>query len=163
MYLGVTCVEWCPDSTVSIVTRPTGWTTWVWFPAEKGIFRPIRHRVYTIFGAHPAFYPIGTGSSFPARGELERSGQESGYSPPSKCVELNLYPRIRWLSTGTNLPLQITFVRFEWSGNQILLTVVAYGLLFLQTWCKAQRCPRAELSTILFRRIGEWKFTSTHS
>jgi hypothetical protein len=42
-----------------------GWTTEVRFPAGAAIFFSSPHRVQIDSGAHPASYPMGTGSSFP--------------------------------------------------------------------------------------------------
>jgi len=40
-----------------------GWVTRVWFLAGADIFS-LCHLVQTVCGANPAFYPVGTGSSF---------------------------------------------------------------------------------------------------
>jgi len=45
--------------------KATGWTIRVWFPAETGNFS-LRYRVQTGIGSHPAYYPTGTGNSYPA-------------------------------------------------------------------------------------------------
>jgi hypothetical protein len=62
------------------------------FPARAGNFS-LHHRVQNGSEAHPASYPVGTGSSFPG---VKRPGREADHSPPSstevkECVELYLH------------------------------------------------------------------------
>jgi len=49
------------------------------FRQRQGFF-PIRHRVQTGSGAHPASYQMGTEGSLP---ELKRPGREADHSPPN--------------------------------------------------------------------------------
>jgi hypothetical protein len=68
-------VSFLPHSNLSLIIRPwariarsvygvvTGWTIGVRFPAGTGNFS-LHHRVQTGSGAHPDFYPTGTGGSF---------------------------------------------------------------------------------------------------
>jgi hypothetical protein len=44
--------------------RPTGWVAGIRFPTGERDYS-LLHSVQTGSGAHPASYPVGTGSSFP--------------------------------------------------------------------------------------------------
>jgi hypothetical protein len=52
------------DSSASLVTGCTGWTTGLVFPTGTENFS-LRHRVQTSSGAYPASFSVGTGGFFP--------------------------------------------------------------------------------------------------
>jgi hypothetical protein len=58
-----------------------GWGARVRFPKEARDFC-LHHSVQTDSGAHPVFYTMGTGGSFP---RLKRLGREADHSPPSNA------------------------------------------------------------------------------
>jgi hypothetical protein len=72
------------------------------------------HVVQTGSGAHPAFYLVGAGGSFPG---LKRQWREADHSPPASAEIKKMWictssPPLRlhgamlsWLSIGTTLPL----------------------------------------------------------
>jgi hypothetical protein len=49
--------------------------------------------VHTVSGAHPAYYAMGTGDSFP---EVKWSGREADYSPPTSAEVKKV-----WIYTST--------------------------------------------------------------
>jgi hypothetical protein len=78
-------------SSVSIVTM--GWMTRVKFPARAKRFSLSLH-VQTGSGAHPASYPMNTGSFYP---EVKRPGCEADHSPPYSAKV-----KKKWSYTFTN-------------------------------------------------------------
>jgi hypothetical protein len=78
-----------------------GWAAGVRFLARVKDLS-LTHSVQTGYGAHPAFYPINTGGSFPW---VKLPGIEIDHSPPSSAEVKNgraIYPLPRLHSTVLN-------------------------------------------------------------
>jgi hypothetical protein len=72
----------CLDrSRASVVGIAMGWVAGIRFPARARDFF-LLHSFQTGSGAHPASYPMGTGSPFLG---LKRPGREADRSPPSSA------------------------------------------------------------------------------
>jgi hypothetical protein len=54
---------------INIAWKAMGWTAQVRFPAAKDFC--LLHSIQTSSGAHPVFYPMGTGGDFPWSKEPE--------------------------------------------------------------------------------------------
>jgi len=57
----------------------------------------LRKCIRTVFGAHPAYYPVGTGSFLPG---VKRLGREAGYLPLSSTEVKNALSYNSTLSTS---------------------------------------------------------------
>jgi hypothetical protein len=92
------------DWTVGWMVKETGFDYW-----EGKIQLVSSRNVLTACGAHPAFYPVGTGEGAYSPG-VNRLGREADYSSPQSAEVNNVWscsstaPHASWLSTRTNAP-----------------------------------------------------------
>jgi hypothetical protein len=104
------------------------------------------HCVQNSSEAHPASYPVGTGSSFP--GSKARPGRDADHSSPSNAEvknEQELYSSPTWRLHGGSGAALLPFTLRSPNSSKVSNTVFSKDFLFLTCYLPGHECGNMAL------------------